>query len=348
LRWSVRGCREYATSVFFELVSREELAHVRQISLKLPTESSWHASWSPETPIFEVRDEHGEVAVFELAGGLAYASLGHGTGQAIVAAKTSGEAEDLARTVTSLVGAVTELDDHVSVTFWAAGGAGPRSMVRQIVAPPWSEVRGNYPADTAREFDRLLVSQVPASGRLILWHGAPGTGKTTALRALARAWGDWCSVQFVTDPEAFLGSNSSYMLDVLTSVSRNGRAAWRLVAVEDAGDMLSYGNERLGQGLGRLLNLTDGLIGQGLKVIVLVTTNEPPAELHPAVVRPGRCWQQIGFEPLSVTEANEWLADRESDVRVSEELPLADLFGILEGKQAVPKRHRTIGFTAPD
>ena len=39
------------------------------------------------------------------------------------------------------------------------------------------------------------------AGRLILWHGMPGTGKTHALRALAWEWRRWCDFHYVTDPE---------------------------------------------------------------------------------------------------------------------------------------------------
>lgn len=45
----------------------------------------------------------------------------------------------------------------------------------------------------------------------------PGTGKTTALRALARVWSDWCATHFITDPEEFLGHGTAYLLEVLTA-----------------------------------------------------------------------------------------------------------------------------------
>ena len=38
--------------------------------------------------------------------------------------------------------------------------------------------------------------------------------------------------------------------------------------------------------------LVDGIVGQSLRVLVLVTTNEPLRRLHPAVVRPGRTMQR--------------------------------------------------------
>ena len=45
--------------------------------------------------------------------------------------------------------------------------------------------------------------------------------------------------------------------------------------------------ERTGQALSRFLNVVDGLIGQGLRLLVLVTSNEELGKLHPAVSRPG-------------------------------------------------------------
>lgn len=39
-------------------------------------------------------------------------------------------------------------------------------------------------------------------GKLVLWHGEPGTGKTYALRTLAWEWRDWCDFHYVIDPQA--------------------------------------------------------------------------------------------------------------------------------------------------
>ena len=66
--------------------------------------------------------------------------------------------------------------------------------------------------------------------------------------------------------------------------------SWKLVVLEDSGELLSIdAHERTGQALSRLLNVTDGVLGQGTKAIVLVTTNEPLRKLHPAIRRAGRC-----------------------------------------------------------
>lgn len=54
--------------------------------------------------------------------------------------------------------------------------------------------------------------------------------------------------------------------------------------------------------LSRLLNVCDGLLGQGLNVIVLFATNAPLGVIHPAVLCPGRCLATVEFGPFSATE----------------------------------------------
>ena len=86
-----------------------------------------------------------------------------------------------------------------------------------------------------------------------------------------------------------------------------------------------------GQGLSRLLNVVDGIIGQGLRVIVLVTTNDDLRQLHPAVSGPVAAWPGR-VRPFGPEEAEEWLTRNgvEGDGRAG---TLASLFGTAAGEQ---------------
>ena len=75
-----------------------------------------------------------------------------------------------------------------------------------------------------------------------------------------------------------------------------------------------------------MLNVCDGLVGQGLRVLVLLTTNEDVGAMHPAVVRRGRCLANIRFDLLSAVESRDWAVSHGVDPGAERATLLADLF----------------------
>jgi len=184
---------------------------------------------------------------------------------------------------------------------------------RALVVPTWDKIQGNYPTAVSDGVAALIERASSQPGRLLLWHGLPGAGKTFALRALAWEWREWCDLHYIVDPESFVGPRTEYMTGSLLSAmsdeeAPNGQPKWRLLVAEDTGELLAKdAKTQVSQGLSRLLNMVDGLIGQGLRTMVLITTNEKLEGMHEAVIRPGRTGSVIEFLPFTPDEANEWL-----------------------------------------
>jgi hypothetical protein len=235
--------------------------------------------------------------------------------------------------------------------------------LRPIAVPEWDEISSNYAAETRAQLDAIMRDFRPAhGGQLILWHGQAGTGKTYALRALAWEWREWCQLHYVVDPDTFFGERADYLMAVLMQppgmtmgmhVMGGGWTAygaraifhelqtedeegggegedtsrhWRLLVLEDTGELLTPDAKSIiGQGLSRFLNVVDGLIGQGLRVLVLVTTNEEIRSLHPAGLAPRalrgehrlHAALRRGGSPLAGRPRSRRRAGRRADPRVA-------------------------------
>lgn len=311
----------------------------------------------PEERTGLVNSDGHTTAVLDVAdGALQWLQLAHGTLHVYVAG--AGEAEvrqALARIRTAYPVEGPREGPTVPITFWALGQHGPQSFRRKLEVPAWAAIRRNYPAATLGPLEALMRWREPAAGgQLVLWQGPPGTGKTWCLRALASEWRAWCRFEYVCDPDA-LFERAAYLTQVLLEDGSTeaalieppgsvvASAPWRCLVLEDTGELLATdAKAELGQALSRLLNVVDGLLGQGLRVLLLITTNEALTQLHPAVTRPGRCLYQVNFEPFAPEDAAHWLGEPTRRTAT-----LAELYHRLQAFPLERKPRAGAGFIGP-
>ncbi|HEY0363764.1 MAG TPA: hypothetical protein VGC83_15910, partial [Solirubrobacteraceae bacterium] len=135
------------------------------------------------------------------------------------------------------------------------------------------------------------------------------------------------------------------LMSVATHQPDEGEPAWRLLVLEDAGELMgASARADIGQGLSRILNLTDGLLGQGQRCLLLVTTNEPVGRLHPALRRPGRCWAEVEFARFSAHQAAAWLRRRGAAGPAPGGGTLAELYALADGRVLAEPPREAFGF----
>jgi hypothetical protein len=224
-----------------------------------------------------------------------------------VAGKHMGTTRSIAQMIAMKVPDREEPDpDVVRIAIWQLAPNGiPNCSWKSIKVPLWGEVSRNYPGEVNGRIARYIKMYEPQDqGKIILWHGAPGTGKTSAIRMLMREWKGWCSFHYVSDPEK-LFENPGYLLAVGAS---DDAEHFRLVIAEDTDAFLKVDSmSNIGGSMGRLLNFSDGILGQGSNTIFLLTTNAQIETLNPAITRPGRCLGHDQFLPFTPAQVAEWL-----------------------------------------
>ena len=128
---------------------------------------------------------------------------------------------------------------------WTVGNGGsPNRHRRWVDTPTWDSIAPNYPSEVGTALTKLITLPTPPEhgGRLLLWYGEPGTGKTTAIRSLAHEWREWADIHFVLDPEAFFGS-PEYLMHVvadedLWDLRSLSTSRWKVLIVEDADELI--------------------------------------------------------------------------------------------------------------
>ena len=163
------------------------------------------------------------------------------------------------------------------------------------------DILKNYNDDfiTENEVIKNFVNTDDESGLLIL-HGDKGTGKSTYIRHLISANPE---KKFVYIPANLVGILSQPNFSTFLMTLQN-----HIIILEDCEEAIK---DRKTNGtpaaVSLLLNMTDGLLSDGLGLKFICTFNDDVKNIDSALLRKGRLVSKYEFKPLCVEKANELL-----------------------------------------
>lgn len=175
---------------------------------------------------------------------------------------------------------------------------------------------------------------------LVLLHGLPGTGKTSYIRHLTKAVKDKPIIYIPPDFACNIANPDfvAFFLDYANSI----------LIIEDAENILRSRKSGGNQSVANLLSISDGLLGDGLKLQIICTFNADISEIDEALLREGRLIAEYKFDKLSVEKTQSLLnavykKDNEEAPIVNKEMTLAQIFNHKD-KRFVSKKDSQIGF----
>ena len=171
---------------------------------------------------------------------------------------------------------------------------------------------------------------------IILFHGDPGTGKTSYIKYLTKLIEDK-EILFI--PPSMAESLSEPSIIPFLMEHKNS-----ILIIEDAEKVISD-REFNGSsaGVSNILNLTDGILGDCLNIQIVATFNMKREKIDPALLRKGRLIAEHKFTPLSVENSNILLKNLGSSKTVEGPTSLADIYNIDEELFRV-ENNKKIGF----
>ena len=199
------------------------------------------------------------------------------------------------------------------------------------------DIELNYGKGFKPIHDKIINRLNEKNGKgLVLLHGTPGTGKTHYLKYLASKIKDKRVLfippylaDFITSPEMtpFLIDNSNSIL-----------------FIEDAERVITDRNAGGANGVSNILNITDGILSDILKIQIVATFNMDKAKIDTALLRKGRLIAEHKFDALSVDDSNNLLKSLGKEANASKPMTLTEIYNVEEEEFKSADKYSPIGF----
>lgn len=191
-----------------------------------------------------------------------------------------------------------------------------------------TNLKKNYNDDLPYEAMNDVIRSDKAG--LIMLYGIPGTGKTSLVKTLIN---DNRDTDFIfVDTSVCESISDGLFLDFLQEHKNS------VIVFEDCEKLLFSRDEMVNESIGTILNLTDGIIAESMKIKFICTFNCDLAKVDTALLRKGRLSIGYEFKKLSLEKTKAIYPD------AKEEMTLANAHNASVDNGYEEKKRKSIGF----
>jgi energy-coupling factor transporter ATP-binding protein EcfA2 len=188
----------------------------------------------------------------------------------------------------------------------------------ETVVPEGYSVEKYYTKDFQPMHKHIVETLKKNESGLYLFHGEPGTGKTTYIKHLTSL----LNRDMIYVPVAFIDSlvDPSFLPALL-------KKRHSVLVIEDAEKALLAREPGDSSSLvSAILNITDGIMGNVFSISVIATYNSPRAGIDKALLRKGRLKGEHRFDKLPVDQVQKILDENNIIFTAKEPMSLAEIF----------------------
>lgn len=183
-------------------------------------------------------------------------------------------------------------------------------------------IKSHYNDGFFDEYKSIVKNLKEETHGLILLHGEPGTGKSSILRQII---GQVCKDKEVIYVPSFMMENFANP-EFISFISDHDNS---ILVLEDAEAILS---KRSGggssQGVSNILNMTNGLLNESMKIQIIATFNMTKTKLDEALLRPGRLINEWEFKKLPTERCNKLLKEIGKDYITDVEMAVSEIYDL--------------------
>lgn len=208
-----------------------------------------------------------------------------------------------------------------------------------------------YGSDFRPIHEAIVEKITNKSSGLYIFHGPPGTGKTSYIKYLGKN---------IDKRMIFIPSNLVFYLDKPEFTTLLLGYSNSILVIEDAEKALQSREDMDTGVVPTILNLTDGILASILGIAVIVTYNYDRDQVDKALLRKGRLQIEHDFGLLSAKDANAMLKKLGKKFVTKDPMSLADIYNLEDQNFASPvpetnseysggsDNARSIGFGTPN
>ena len=190
----------------------------------------------------------------------------------------------------------------------------------------------NFKAVSANIITNIKKSKTQG---LYLFHGQPGTGKSTYIKHL---------IHQQTKKVIFMPPNMAGNLDSMELTEFLIDNPNCVLVIEDAEDLIVSRENNYNSRLSFLLNITDGILSDSLNIQIIATFNTDLKNIDKALLRKGRLTSIYEFKDLETNKTNELLKTLKSNYVSEKSMSLADIFNLEVDTNYESKTKKSVGF----